>query len=119
MAWPHCESSMASTIKYFFLPHHLNQFLFLRQITSASAVNPILSPTNVITYSDTASCASPMILPVWVTLPSRTSDSFERHPTVSVCLDGGGVGFVTFSLSCTSDSASLLSLSVLVCGGEC
>ena len=69
------------------------QVLFLRRSNSSSNVSPVLSPTNVAASPDTAPCAAPVSLSVWV-LPPRAPLTLL---TASRCLCpswwGGGVGF--------------------------
>ena len=117
MAWPHCERSLACLHKYVFTHHPSNQFFFLHQPTSASNVIPVLSPTNVTTSSNTASCAAPVSLSVWDLPPCAPPNPLNAEPlSLSVLVGGGGVSFVTWPPSHTSDSADPLSLSVLVGG---
>ena len=95
MAWPHCERSVAFTHGYFFFTHPPNQFFslvffFLLRTTSASAVSPVLSPTNITASSDTATCAAPVILSVWVLPPlAPTTPLTAALLTLSVLMGGG------------------------------
>ena len=107
---------MSSRI-FLFPPSPQSTVFFLRRYTSASTVSSVLSPTNVAASSNAASCAAPMILGVWFLPPCAPPTPLTAAPLyLSVLV--GGVGFVTWAPSHTSDSAAPMFLFVLLGEGR-
>ena len=134
MAGPHCERLMAWPHEYILSPILPIDLFFLHQPRPHLAALPWACPSEfwpIVIFphpptqsvlsmtTDTASCAAPVSLSVRV-LPdfsvSLAQLQLRWPPPRFLYLSWWGGCFFSWSPSCTSDSASLLYLSVLVGG---
>ena len=115
MAWPDCGNSISCPHEYSVFPHPPNQFFFLHRPTSASTFSPVLSFTNMAAFSNTASCAAPVSLSVWV-LPPRATPTPRTAALLSLSILVGG-GWFCYLVPLTHHRLHRLAIYVYLMGG--